>query len=47
MVSDETAMLHCTDKGRMRRNLDLLQKRRGIAVAEAPSAQCAGATGLC
>jgi len=34
IVSDETAMLQCTNKGKMRRDLDLLQKTRGAAVPE-------------
>ena len=34
IVSDETAMLHCTNKGKMRRDLDLLQKVRGAGVPE-------------
>lgn len=37
IVSDETAMLHCTNKGKMRRDLDLLQKTRGVATSEAHS----------
>ena len=34
LVSDETAMLQCTNKGKMRRDLDLLQKTKGAGVAE-------------
>ena len=37
VVSDETAMLHCTNKGKMRRDLDLLQKTRGSAAEETHS----------
>lgn len=36
-VTEETAMLSCTHKGKMRRDLDLIQKRSGIATAQAPS----------
>jgi twitching motility protein PilT len=36
-VTEETVMLSCTNKGRVRRELDLIQKRNGIAVAHAPS----------
>ena len=36
-VSEETAVVCCTNKGRMRRDLDLLQKQRGIATEQAPS----------
>ena len=36
-VAEETVMLSCTNKGRVRRELDLIQKRNGIAVAHAPS----------
>jgi len=35
IVSDETAMLQCTNKGKMRRDLDLLQKTRSAGVPEA------------
>ena len=37
MVSDETALMYATNKGKMRRDLDLLQKRRGTSATEAPS----------
>ncbi|HEX4640523.1 MAG TPA: PilT/PilU family type 4a pilus ATPase [Chthoniobacterales bacterium] len=37
LVSDETAMLQCTNKGKMRRDLDLLQKKRGAATQETHS----------
>ena len=36
-ISEETAMLHCTNKGKMRRDLDLLQKTRGVDAQEAHS----------
>jgi twitching motility protein PilT len=36
LISDETAMLYCTSKGKFRRELDLLNKRRGVE-AEGPS----------
>ena len=36
-VSEETAMLTCTNKGKVRRELDLIQKRKGIATTQAPS----------
>jgi twitching motility protein PilT len=36
-VAEETVMLSCTNKGRVRRELDVIQKRNGIAVAHAPS----------
>jgi twitching motility protein PilT len=36
-VAEETVMLSCTNKGRVRRELDLIQKRNGTAVAHAPS----------
>jgi len=37
VVSDETAMLQCTNKSKMRRDLDLLQKTRGAAAQETHS----------
>jgi twitching motility protein PilT len=37
LVTEETAMLHCNNKGRMRRDLDQLQKRKGAVMTEAPS----------
>src|ERR1051326_7676475 len=37
LVSDETVMLQCTNKSKMRRDLDLLQKTRGIAAQETHS----------
>src|ERR1700704_3989428 len=36
-VTDETAMLSCTNKGKVRRELDLIQKRNGTASPSAPS----------
>ena len=36
VVTEETALVSCTNKGKMRRDLDLLQKQRGVAT-EAPS----------
>jgi twitching motility protein PilT len=36
-VSEETAMLSCTNKGKVRRELDLIQKRSGIVTSQAPS----------
>jgi twitching motility protein PilT len=37
VVSEETAMVSCTNKGKMRRELDLLQRQRGVATEQAPS----------
>ena len=37
IVTEETAMLSCTNKGKVRRELDLIQKRNGTASAQAPS----------
>jgi twitching motility protein PilT len=37
IITEETAMLSCTHKGKMRRELDLIQKRKGIASEQAPS----------
>jgi len=37
VITEETAMSSCTNKGRMRRDLDLIQKRRGSAGAQTPS----------
>ena len=37
LVSEETAILSCTNKGKMRQVLDLIQKRKGTATAQAPS----------
>jgi len=36
-VTEETVMLSCTNKGRVRRELDLIQKRNGTASVHAPS----------
>ncbi len=36
-VTEETVTLSCTNKGRVRRELDVIQKRNGTAVAQAPS----------
>jgi twitching motility protein PilT len=36
-VTEETAMLSCTNKGKVRRELDLIQKRNGTAREQAPS----------
>jgi twitching motility protein PilT len=36
-VTDETVMLSCTNKGRVRRELDLIQKRNGTVSVQAPS----------
>jgi twitching motility protein PilT len=36
-VTEETAMLSCTNKGRVRRELDLIQRRSGTASPQAPS----------
>jgi twitching motility protein PilT len=37
-ITEETALLYCNDKGRVRRELDLLQKRRGEPQVEEKSA---------
>ena len=37
IVSEETALTSCTNKGKMRRELDLIQKQRGVASEQAPS----------
>jgi len=37
LVTDETAMHSCTNKGKVRRELDLIQKRNGTVSAQAPS----------
>src|SRR3712207_3038671 len=37
LIDDETALLYCTNKSRMRRDLDHLLKREGIAHAHEPS----------
>jgi len=37
VITEETALVSCTNKGKMRRELDLLQKQRGVAAEQAPS----------
>jgi len=37
VVTEETAMLSCTNKGKVRRELDLIMKRNGAASAPTPS----------
>ena len=37
IISEETALVSCTNKGKMRRELDLLQKQRGASAEQAPS----------
>jgi twitching motility protein PilT len=37
VVTEETALVSCTNKGKMRRELDVLQKQRGVASEQAPS----------
>jgi twitching motility protein PilT len=37
IVDEETALVSCTNKGKMRRELELIQKKRGSAVEDAPS----------
>jgi twitching motility protein PilT len=37
IITEETALVSCTNKGKVRRELDLLQKQRGTATAHAPS----------
>jgi Tfp pilus assembly ATPase PilU len=37
IITDETALVSCTNKGKMRRDLDLLQKQRGAANEQTPS----------
>src|SRR2546430_1270816 len=37
IVTEETAMTSCTNKGRMRRELDLILRKRGAALTHAPS----------
>src|SRR5438270_5247074 len=36
-INQETALVCCTNKGKLRRELDLLQKQRGVATEQAPS----------
>jgi twitching motility protein PilT len=37
IITEETAMVSCTNKGKMRRELDLILRRRGVATEQAPS----------
>lgn len=37
IVSEETAMTSCTNKGKMRRDIDLIQRERGAKIEQAPS----------
>lgn len=37
IITEETALVSCTNKGKMRRELDLLGKQRGAATEQAPS----------
>jgi len=37
IVSEETVLVSCSNKGRMRRELDMLEKKRGAANEQAPS----------
>jgi twitching motility protein PilT len=37
IITEETALVSCTNKGRIRRELDVLQKQRGVANEQAPS----------
>lgn len=37
IITEETALVSCTNKGDVRRGLDLIQKQRGAAAAQAPS----------
>ena len=38
LITEETALIYCTNKGRMRRDLDQLRKRRGAAgMSDSPS----------
>ncbi len=37
VVTDETVMLSCSNKGKVRRELDLIQKRSGVVNTQAPS----------
>src|SRR3954467_2741153 len=37
IISEETAVVSCTNKGKMRRELELLQKQRGASSEQAPS----------
>ena len=37
IIGEETALVSCTNKGKIRRELDLIQKQRGVANEQAPS----------
>jgi hypothetical protein len=37
MVTEDTVLLSCTNKGKVRRELDLIQKRSGGVSVQAPS----------
>src|SRR5436190_6805550 len=37
VITEETALVSCTNKSKMRRELELIQKKRGTAVEDAPS----------
>ena len=37
IIAEETALVSCTNKGKMRRDLDLIRKQRGAAAEQAPS----------
>ena len=37
IVTEETAMICCSNKGKMRRDLDLVQRQRGSKIEQAPS----------
>lgn len=37
LITEETALVSCSNKGKVRRELDLLQKQRGAATEQAPS----------
>ena len=37
IITEDTALVSCTNKGKMRRELDLILRRRGIATEQAPS----------
>jgi twitching motility protein PilT len=37
IINEETALVSCSNKGKVRRDLDMLQKQRGVATEQAPS----------
>jgi twitching motility protein PilT len=37
IVAEETALVSCSNKGKVRRDLDLIQKQRGVSKEQAPS----------